>query len=82
MTIKVTPAQILDVYFSEIDSAMEEHERQGGPAQDSHENIAQLEIPEDSQRFWNAIRGEESEPVPFWRELGANLGRGVTRTSC
>lgn len=70
MTIKVSPAEILDVYFSEIDNAMDEYESQDGSAQDDQENIAQLEIPEDLQRFWDAIRDGESEPVPFWRELG------------
>lgn len=70
MTIKVSPAEILDVYFSELDSVMHEYEVQGDSAQDSQENIAHLEIPEDLQRFWEAIRDGESEPVPFWRQLG------------
>ena len=71
ITIRVSPAQILEVYYQELAAAMEELNdvETALPAA----GIVRLEFPEDLEQFRESLRDESYVSAPFWRELDPRL---------
>lgn len=78
ITIRVSPAQILEVYYQELAAAMEElnDDDTALPAA----GIVRLEFPDDLEEFQESLRVESYVGAPFWRELDPRLREALTDT--